>query len=343
MSKQAHDFDNLRLAEYLQQHVAGFRGPLSASKFPGGQSNPTFAITADSGKYVLRRKPPGELLKSAHAVDREFRVLRALADTEVPVARAYHLCEDESIIGSMFYLMEFVEGEVYWNPALPELDLPARNRIYDEMNRVLAALHSVDIKAAGLSDYGKPGNYFERQINRWTRQYRASETDSIAAMEALMKWLPDNLPKDDGKVSLVHGDYRLDNLMFHPQQHHVLAVVDWELSTLGHPYADLAYQCMQWHLPAGDHNNGLSGLAGLDCKALGIPTEEEYVASYCRRMGLEAIDNWHFYLAFCFFRLAAIIQGVRKRALDGNASSDKAQQIGTLVVPVSELGLGLIS
>lgn len=339
MSDTTHGFDEARLATYLEQQVSGFRGPLRARKFPGGQSNPTFAIEAASGNYVLRRKPPGTLLASAHAVDREFRVLTALANSDVPVARAYHLCEDDSIIGSMFYLMEYVDGTVYWNPALPELDNNARTKVYDEMNRVLAAMHSVDIEKAGLSDYGKPGNYFERQISRWSKQYRASETETIDAMETLMDWLPANLPTDDGKVSLVHGDFRLDNLMFDPHTHKVLAVVDWELSTLGHPYADLAYQCMQWHIPAGDTN----GLAGLDVTALGIPTEQEYIARYCQRMGLDGIDHWPFYLAFSFFRLAAIVQGVKKRALDGNASSEKAQQIGALVYPLSSLAEKIIS
>lgn len=338
MSENAHCFDDKKLAAYLEQHVEGFIGPLIAGKFPGGQSNPTFSIHAVSGEYVLRRKPPGTLLKSAHAVDREFRVMRALQDTDVPVARAWHLCEDDSVIGSMFYLMEYIRGTVYWDPALPELDKPARSAVYDEMNRVLAALHSVDIDKVGLSDYGKPGNYFERQISRWSKQYRASETERIEAMETLMQWLPANLPADDGKVSLVHGDYRLDNLMFDPETHRVLAVVDWELSTLGHPYADLAYQCMQWHIPAGEHN----GLAGLDVEALGIPTESEYIARYCRRMGWDGIDHWPFYLAFSFFRLAAIVQGVKKRALDGNASSDKARQIGALVYPLSALAMDIV-
>jgi aminoglycoside phosphotransferase (APT) family kinase protein len=275
MTQPNHSLDTQKLAAYLEQQVPGFKGPLTAEKFPGGQSNPTYAVSAESGRYVLRRKPPGLLLKSAHAVDREFKVIAALADTGVPVAKVYHLCEDESVIGSMFFLMEFVDGVVHWDATLPDLDNEQRRVMYDEMNRALAAMHSVDIDAVGLADFGKPGNYFERQIGRWSKQYRAAETGTIEAMEQLLTWLPDNLPADDGKVSLVHGDYRLDNMMFHATEPRILAVVDWELSTLGHPYADLAYQCMQWRLPPG---GSLSGLQGEDRAALGIPSEEEYVA-----------------------------------------------------------------
>lgn len=340
MSTDPHSFDQAKLANYLEQQIEGFKGPLTAEKFPNGQSNPTFAITAASGRYVLRRKPPGELLKSAHAVDREFRVIRALANTDVPVAKVYHLCEDDSIIGSMFYLMEYVEASVYWDAALPAMNNQQRNKIYDDMNRVLAAMHSVDVDQVGLSDYGKPGNYFDRQLDRWSRQYRASETETIEAMEQLMTWLEVNKPKDDGRVSLVHGDFRLDNMMFDPATQQVKALVDWELSTLGHPFADLAYQCMQLRLPA---NGKLVGLAGIDRAALGIPSEEEYVALYCQRMGIEKIDNWNFYLAFSFFRFAAILQGVKKRALDGNASSKKALEMGATVKPLAEAATELIT
>jgi aminoglycoside phosphotransferase (APT) family kinase protein len=333
------DFDTEQLAHYLEQHVAGFKGPLTAEKFAGGQSNPTFLITAASGKYVLRRKPPGELLKSAHAVDREFKVMSALANTEVPVAKTYHLCEDDNIIGSMFYVMEYIDGRVMWDPALPEASNETRTAIYNEMNRVLAALHSVDIEAAGLSDYGRPGNYFERQVGRWSQQYRASETGSIPEMERLMEWLPANMPADDGRVALAHGDFRLDNMMFHPTESRVLALVDWELSTLGHPFADLAYQCMQLHMANG---GVMSGLGGIDRAALGIPSEEAYVAQYCKRMGLAEIPHWNFYLAFSFFRFAAILQGVKKRALDGNASSEKALKMGELVVPLAQMAVKLL-
>jgi len=328
--------DEVKLARYLEDQIEGFEGPLTATKFAGGQSNPTFQIEATSGKYVLRRKPPGKLLPSAHAVDREFMAIKALRDTDVPVAKAYHLCEDDDVIGSMFYIMEFVEGRIFWNAALPEVDKEQRTAIYDEMNRVLAAMHSVDIEEVGLSDYGKPGNYYERQISRWTKQYKAAETETISSMNALMAWLPDNIPVDDGLTSIAHGDYRLDNMIFHPTEPKVLAVVDWELSTLGHPFADLAYQCMQWYFPA---SGKMPGLLGLDRKELGIPTEEEYVAQYCERMGLKEIPNWNFYLSFSFFRLASICQGVKKRALDGNASNKKALEVGALVQPLADMAM----
>ncbi|MBR9911248.1 MAG: phosphotransferase [Gammaproteobacteria bacterium] len=339
MSQPNFDFDTDKLARYLEANVAGFKGPLSAEKFAGGQSNPTFKISAQSGHYVLRRKPPGELLKSAHAVDREFKVMAALANTDVPVAKAYHLCADDSIIGSMFYLMEFIDGRVLWDPALPGMSNAERGAIFDEMNRVLAALHSVDVDAVGLSDYGRPGNYYQRQINRWTTQYRAAETGTIAEMDRLIDWLPANQPEDDGRVVLAHGDFRLDNMMFHPTQARVLALVDWELSTLGHPFADLAYQCMQLRL---SNDSVLAGLGGIDRAALGIPSEEEYVAQYCRRMGLDEIPNWNFYMVFSMFRFAAILQGVKKRALDGNASSDKADRMGALVAPLATMAVALI-
>lgn len=332
-------FDTEKLAVYLTEHIDGFKGPLAAEKFAGGQSNPTFLLQAASGKYVLRRKPPGELLKSAHAVDREYRVMAALAQTDVPVVKVFHLCEDDSVIGSMFYIMEYIDGRVMWDPALPEQTNAERSAIYDEMNRVLAALHSVDVNAVGLADYGKPGNYFERQVGRWSKQYRASETETIPEMEQLMDWLPQHMPADDGRVSLVHGDFRLDNMMFHPQDAQVLALVDWELSTLGHPFADLAYQCMQLRMA---HSGVMSGLAGIDRSELGIPSEEEYVAQYCRRMGLDGIDHWNFYLVFSFFRFAAILQGVKSRALAGNASSTKALQMGELVVPLAKLAVELL-
>ena len=285
---------------------------------------------------MLRRKPPGELLPSAHAVDREYRVLSALADTEVPVAKTFVLCEDDAVIGSMFYLMEHLDGRVFWDPKLPEIDSNAeRGAMYDEMNRVLASLHKLDPKALGLADFGKPGNYFERQVNRWTKQYRASETERSEDMEALIAWLPENMPPDDGQVSLVHGDYRLDNLMFHATEPKIIGVLDWELSTLGHPLADLSYQLMAWQLP---DSAGIRGLAGVDRAALGLPSDEDYVARYCERTGRDGIDNWNFYLAFCFFRLAAILQGVKKRALIGTASSAEAEARGAMVEPLAELG-----
>ncbi|MFP1683257.1 phosphotransferase [Alloalcanivorax sp. C16-1] len=337
---QVDTLDTDRLTAYLEQHVPGFKGPMSAEKFEGGQSNPTFRIKAASGEYVLRRQPPGKLLKSAHAVDREFRVMNALRDSDVPVPRMYHLCEDPDVIGSMFYVMEFCQGRIFWDAAIPEVDNAARTAMYTEMNRVLAALHDVDLDAVGLTDYGKPGSYFERQLGRWTKQYRASEINPIQAMEDLMTWLEQNQPADDGQVSLVHGDYRLDNMMWHPTEPKVIAVLDWELSTLGHPLADLAYQCMQLRMPPEGGN--LSGLQGKDRHALGIPTEQEYVAMYCERRGIDRIDHWEFYLAFSFFRLAAIAQGVAKRAQEGNASSKRAGWAAQVVEPLAAMAMKIV-
>lgn len=331
--------DTEKLSAYLQQHIDNFRGPLTAEKFAGGQSNPTYLITAASGKYVLRRKPPGVLLKSAHAVDREFRVMSALVQSAVPVPKMHLLCDDDSVIGSMFYVMDYIDGRIMWDAALPEQSNTERSAIYDAMNQVLADLHNVDIEAVGLSDYGRPGNYFERQLSRWTSQYRASETVAIPAMEILIQWLAENLPPDDGLVCINHGDFRLDNMMFDRNEPKVLALLDWELSTLGHPYADLAYQCMQLRIPT---TAAIPGLGGMDREALGIPSEKNYVKRYCERRGIAGIDHWVFYLAFSFFRLSAILQGVYKRALDGNASSQKAINYGALAAPLAELGVSLI-
>ena len=279
--------DEALLASYLEASIEEFKGPLTASKFAGGQSNPTFKIDAASGSYVLRRQPPGKLLKSAHAVDREYRVLAALGATDVPVAKVYHLCEDPEVIGSMFYIMEFCEGNVHWEAALEDISsTQQRAKMYDEMSRVLAAIHSVDLDAVGLADYGRPGNYFQRQYDRWSAQYKASELKPIPEMNQVIEWLGNNIPEDDGKVSLVHGDYRLDNLMFSPDNDRVIAVLDWELSTLGHPYADLAYQCMGMRLPSGNGPGASSGLFGVDIQALGIPSEQDYIDSYCQRMGI---------------------------------------------------------
>lgn len=333
--------DTEALRGYLREQLSGFDGPLTAEKFAGGQSNPTFLLESGGQRYVLRRKPPGELLKSAHAVDREYRVLKALANTDVPVPQVYLLCEDESVIGSMFYLMEHLQGRVFWQQTLPELASNGeRSAVYDEMNRVLAALHSVDINAVGLADYGRPGDYFARQIQRWTTQYRASETEHLADMETLIQWLPEHLPADDQQVALVHGDFRLDNLMFHPTEPRIIGVLDWELSTLGHPLADLAYQCMVWMLPA---NAGISGLAGIDRTAIGLPSDQDYIAAYCKRTGRQEIPHWNFYLIFSLFRLAAIVQGIKKRALLGTASSSEAESRARLVYPLSQLAVGLIT
>ncbi|WP_374973524.1 phosphotransferase family protein [Spongiibacter marinus] len=335
----AFDLDTDALCAYLETSIDGFSGPLTAEKFPGGQSNPTYRIDAAGGAYVLRRKPPGKLLKSAHAVDREFRVMSALAGSKVPVPTMRILCEDEQVIGSMFYLMDYLDGDIYWNAALPELDPERRSAMYDNMNQLLADLHNVDVEAVGLSGYGKPGNYFARQLDRWTKQYRASETQRLEPVETLISYLEANLPEDDGQVCLVHGDFRLDNMMFAKGGTDIIALLDWELSTLGHPYADLAYQCMQWRLPG---SAAIPGLGDVDREALGIPSEKDYVRRYCERRGISAIDDWVFYLAFSFFRLSAILQGVYKRALDGNASNDKAKQLGGMTAPLAQMGVQVV-
>ncbi|MAY88533.1 MAG: phosphotransferase family protein [Pseudooceanicola sp.] len=325
------------VAAYLAEHLPGFEGPIEAEKFDVGQSNPTFLLKTPARNYVLRRKPPGVLLKSAHAVDREFRVQRALADTDVPVAKMHVLCEDDSVIGSAFYIMDHMDGRNFRQPTLDELDKADRGAVIDDMNRVLAALHMVDVDAVGLSDYGPPGNYFERQVGRWSKQYRASETETIPAMDQLMQNLAARMPEDDGQRTLVHGDYRIDNMMFSKTGTNCIAVLDWELSTIGHPYADLASVIMQWQMPAGTEGRGL---AGIDRAALGLPTDQEFIAAYCKRRGLDGIDDFGFYLAFCFFRMAGIIQGVLKRALDGNASNpERAMKVGAYVPMFAERGL----
>ncbi|HUS54242.1 MAG TPA: phosphotransferase [Thermohalobaculum sp.] len=337
MEHDAAHLDIDAVERYLAANVPGFRRPVVATKFGVGQSNPTFLLESPSGSLVLRRKPPGVLLKSAHAVDREFRVQQALAGTDVPVAPMHILCEDEGVIGSMFYVMAFQPGRHFMEPTLPNLSAPERGAVFDEMNRVLAALHSVDYQAVGLGDFGKPGSYFARQIGRWTQQYRASETETLVDMDALIDWLDANLPADDGRVSLVHGDYRIDNMIFAADRPRIAAVLDWELSTLGHPFSDLAYQCMQWRMPVGPEGRGL---AGVDRKAEGIPTEAEYIEAYCRRMGLSGIAGFDFCLAFSFFRMAAIVQGVKKRGLEGNASNpERAAQMGRFVPEYARMGL----
>jgi len=327
------------LATYLEARVEGFRGPLGATKFKGGQSNPTYRIDAASGPYVLRRKPAGALLASAHAVDREFRVLGALHGGEVPVARPLHLCTDESVIGSMFYLMEYVDAAVHWDPALPGIAVDARAAYYEAIVRVLASLARVDPAAVGLADYGRPGNYYARQVARWTGQYRAAETSRIDAMEALITALPDRAPPDAERPHLVHGDFRIDNLLFAPGAPRVAAVVDWELSTLGDPLADLAYFCMALRLP---RNPIVPGLGDLDRASLGVPEEAELVARWCVLTGHGAVSDWPFLLAFNFFRLAAIAQGVAKRAEDGNASGDQALAVGRMTNTIAQLGAALL-
>lgn len=335
MNRPIHQLDDRTLEAWLTEHLAGFEGPLQSRKFAGGQSNPTYLLKTNNRQYVLRRKPPGKLLVSAHAVDREFRILKALHGSEVPVAEGLLLCEDDDVVGSMFYLMEFVDGRIMWDPALPDLDRAQRNDIFFEMLRVLAAIHDVDVKAACLEDFGYPANYFERQTGRWSKQYRSAETVSIPAMEQLMEWLPDNMPEEDGMVSLIHGDYRLDNLVFDKRESRIIAVLDWELSTLGHPLADLAYFCMCLRLPRSDR---LKGLAGLPLAEMGIPDEQTLKDRYCELRKLDGISNWNFYMAFSFFRLASICQGVMKRAIDGNAASEQALATGEKAVQLAELG-----
>jgi len=323
------------LSTYLEVHVPDFRGPLTATKFKGGQSNPTYLIEAASGRYVLRRKPPGKLLASAHAVDREFRVLRALAGSAIRVAHPLHLCIDDSVIGSMFYLMSYITGQIFWDPALPELAREQRAAHFDAAIDTLAALARLDVAGAGLGDYGKPGNYFARQVSRWSEQYRSAETERIEAMEMLIGWLPSAVPPDDGRVALVHGDFRIDNLIWVEDAASIAAIVDWELSTLGHPLADLAYFCMALRLP---RNPVLPGLAGMDRAALGIPNEAAMIERFARATDLDPLPHWNFLLAFGFFRLAAIAQGVLKRALQGNASSGQALAAGRMAKAIAELG-----
>ena len=325
------------VTKYLSGRIEGFSGPLSAEKTPTGQSNPTFILSSSSGKYVLRRKPSGKLLKSAHAVDREFRVMSALAETNVPVPKMYCLCEDEDVIGSMFYVMEYVAGRNFGDPRLPDLSVDTRRAMYDAMNATLAALHSVDVDVIGLSEYGRPGNYFARQISRWSGQYRASETSTISEMDALIAWLDENIPAEDGQTALVHGDWRIDNLLFAQNSPKLIAVLDWELSTLGHPLADLGAQLMQWAMPVGPEGRGLDGV---DRDALGIPSDREYVELYAERAGLSDIPDMDFYVAFSFFRMAAILQGVKKRALDGNASNpEQGLRLGAFVSIFAGKGL----
>jgi len=328
-----HLFDTAALSSWLSHHLQGFQGPLTIEMFKGGQSNPTYKLITPQHQYVMRSKPGpvAKLLPSAHAIEREFKVMGALHGTDVPVARMMCLCNDESVIGRAFYVMEFVAGRVLWDQALPGMSQSKRAAIYDEMNRVIAALHNVDPAARGLADYGKPGNYFERQIGRWSKQYAASVIQPIVEMDQLIAWLPTHIPdsaRDSGMTRIVHGDFRMDNLMFHPTEPRVLAVLDWELSTLGHPLADFSYHCMAWHIPPG----AFRGIGGLDVQSLGIPTEDAYIGLYCERTGLttpEALKaDWNFYLAYNLFRLAAILQGIAKRAEAGTASSAQAASSG---------------
>ena len=328
-------FDVGALETWMRAHVDDFRGPVTVEQFKGGQSNPTFKLLTPTRSYAMRAKPgpAAKLLQSAHAIEREFKVMSALEKANIPVAKMFALCEDESIIGRAFFIMECVDGRVMWNPALPGMTNAERGAIFDEMNRVMANLHQVDYAAIGLADYGKAGNYFERQIGRWTKQYRASETEKIDAMDRLIEWLPQHIPPGD-ETRIVHGDYRLDNLIFHPTEPRILAILDWELSTLGHPLADFAYHCMTWHVPP----NAFRGLAGIDLAALGIPDFNSYVATYCNRTGRPGIDNFEYYLAYNLFRMTGILQGIMKRVVDGTAASEQAIAMGKAARPLAELG-----
>jgi aminoglycoside phosphotransferase (APT) family kinase protein len=345
---EAHTFDVAALSAWLGNNLKGFTGPMTVEAFKGGQSNPTYKLNTPGRSYVMRAKPGpvAKLLPSAHAVEREFTVMRGLHGTEVPVPQMHVLCEDESVIGRAFYVMEFMPGRVLWDQSLPGMTPAQRGAIYNEMNRVIAALHRVNFADRGLANYGKPGNYFERQIGRWSKQYLASAdgvgklSQPIAEMAQLMAWLPTHIPasaRDESMVSIVHGDYRLDNLMFHPTEPRVLAVLDWELSTIGHPLADFSYHCMAWHIPPGSFR----GIGGLDFKALGIPTEDEYIRLYCERTGLATPAalkaDWNFYLAYNLFRIAAILQGIAKRVDNGTASNAQAVKSAAGARPMAQM------
>jgi len=339
--RAAHRFDESALADYLRTNIKGFSGKLEVGQFQYGQSNPTFLLSSDGKTYVLRKKPPGKLLPSAHAVDREYRIIKTLRKADIPVAEALLLCTDDSIIGTPFYVMEHVEGRIFRDVKASMAKSPEeRSAIFDAMNDTLARIHLVDWKALGLADFGKPGNYMVRQVSRWHRQYEASKTDDIEDMDYLFEWLEKNLPDDDS-ATVVHGDLRLENMIIHPFEPRVLAVLDWELSTLGHPLSDLAYNCLQYYIPVTESR--LSGYKGLDLSELGIPLETDYVDAYCRRTGRGRIADWEFFMAFSFFRLAGIVQGVYKRGLDGIASSEIARSYGEYVPFLADVGRKIIS
>lgn len=328
-------FDHAQVSAYLHDEVEGFEGPFTVTQFRGGQSNPTYLIEARSGQYVMRRKPPGALLPSAHAVDREYRVCKALHEIGFAVPRPYCLCEDESVAGTIFYVMEFVSGRVFWDGSLPGEAPSARRAIYDAFGATLAALHNVDYEAIGLGDYGRPGNYFARQISRWSKQFVASSTQSVATMDRLMEWLPKNIPEEDS-ISLVHGDFSLHNVMFHPHEPQVIAVLDWEISTVGHPLADLTYNMLAWYAPSTP--GAIGSLEGIDLTKLGIPTMDQYLARYCELTGRGHVEGMDYYRAYNLFRLAAILQGIVGRVRDGTASNDNAEAMAAHVKPLSELG-----
>lgn len=321
--RAGYAFDTAALEVWLKDHVEDYAGPLTVEQFKGGQSNPTYKLVTSTRNYVLRRKPPGEILKGAHAVEREAKVLTALHRQGFPVPRVYGLCTDEAVIGTWFYVMQMVEGRIIWDATVPGVSNEERAALYDAMNATIAQLHSYDPEAIGLGDYGRPGNYFARQVGRWSRQYREDEAAGRDAnMDAVIDWLEAQLPEDDGASSVIHGDFRIDNMIFHPTEPRVLAVLDWELSTLGHPLADFAYLAMMYHMPP----HIVAGLGGADIAALGIPSETDYVAAYCRRTGREGLRDYRYYMAFNFFRLAAIFHGIKGRAIRGTASNAQARE-----------------
>lgn len=330
--REQHAFDIGRLQDFMESHVEGFSGTVSVRQFRGGQSNPTFLLEAGGKQYVMRRKPPGELLKSAHAVDREYRVITALGATDVPVPKTYALCTDDGVVGTWFYIMDYVEGRIFWTPDLPEVEKEGRREIYEGMADALAKLHMVDYRDVGLEGFGKPSDYIARQIHVWSKQYKLSETEHIEAMERLIEWLPQNRPADEGPC-VVHGDFRLDNMIFHANEPRVIGILDWELSTIGDPMADLSYNCMPYHLVTQANT---SGLAQFDIADLGVPSEEEYIAMYCARTGRSEVENWDYYLAYNMFRLAAISQGIMGRVVAGTASSPQAIESGKKARPLAE-------
>lgn len=333
--RKGFELDTNALQAYMEKHVEGFSGNIELDQFKGGQSNPTYRISAGGKRYVLRKKPSGNLLKSAHAVDREYRVITALGQTDVPVAKTYCLCQDESILGSWFYIMECVEGRILWN--LRNMPESERYDLFYAMNDAFSALHSVDYKSIGLETFGKPGSYVARQLSRWTQQYRASVDEKSPAMEEMIPWLEDNLP-DQSKESIIHGDYRSDNLIFHPTEPKVVAILDWELSTLGDPLADFAYHCMLWSIPEHDIT-GLNGFSDMDPAQFKYPSEDEYCRRYFNKMGDVSTDLWNYYMIFSFFKSAAISFGIAGRVKDGTALSDRARILGAVAEPVAQIGL----
>lgn len=330
--REGYELDIPSLQAYMEENVENFSGPIELKQFKGGQSNPTYLIETPQQKYVLRRKPPGKLLKSAHAVDREYRIVTALQETDVPVAKTYALCTDDEVIGTWFYIMEYVEGRIFWSyDTIPASD---RKEIFFAMNATQARLHNIDYVSLGLADYGKSGSYFERQISRWSKQYEASKDMAYPAMESLIEWLKAHIPEND-ETSIVHGDFRLDNMIVHPSENRIIAVIDWELSTLGHPLSDFSYACLPWYMP----HDLFNGFADIDHRAVSLPTEREFVEAYCQQTGRSSIDHWNFYMAFNCFRLAAICFGIKGRIRDGTAASKKARETAAIAVPLSELGL----